>query len=180
MRHLLQCIGVVVLWGCVPVGGARLDERIEAQRLIDQGSAYLRVGDLTNAAASFQVAAEITVSAEAIDGLGCVDFLRGDIDAADLRFQEALDLNPRYGEALLHRAAIHEARGDIIGAEELFNQVIEADPKNVRARNNLAALLAKHGGESGRRLAYQELLKASALVPHPIIADNLRHMGSSE
>lgn len=60
--------------------------------------------------------------------LGHLYFGRGDLEAAEQTYQEALRLAPGYMYALAGRARVAAARGDYTTASALFRQAIEAAP----------------------------------------------------
>jgi Flp pilus assembly protein TadD len=148
----------------------------EAQRLVDAGSTYLHLGQLERASAAFQVAYDLARLPAAMDGLGCVDFLRGDFEKAAKIFILAHEMDERYVNSLANLALLYEAQGHRQEAELLYRRAMEDDPKDFRARNNFAGFLIEHIGDSelSNRLARQELLKAQALADLPLIADNIR------
>ena len=51
---------------------------------------------------------------------------KGDLNSASLSLQKALDLNPRYAEALLALSSIHERRGDFERSRDLSERASEA------------------------------------------------------
>ena len=57
-------------------------------------------------------------------------------------------------------------------ADEYFNRAIKLDPANYRIRNNYAIFLAQ-SDSSSKRLAREQLAKASVLVETPIIEANM-------
>jgi Tfp pilus assembly protein PilF len=147
--------------------------------LIDQGVAHLREGDTLRAASAFKLSAEVAPSAAALDGLGCVAMLNGHLKEAEQLFYQAVDLDPQYGQAYANLALLYEATGNDELARESFNQALELDPAIATTRNNYAAFLAQSSAvdhDRGERMlaAQAELLKAQALLEHPIIEENLK------
>ena len=63
------------------------------------------------------------------------------------------------------------------GAGELYEQAIREEPKNFRARNNYAAFLERTKDST---VARRELLKAAALIDHPLIRQNLDQLGEQQ
>lgn len=178
MRVAALLTGVLLLCAgsCAPVvQEIRPDEYHEGLRLIDEGTLRLRAGELDEAEATFIAAAELAPLAAALDGRGCVAFLRGDLSAAERWFTAAWEMDRTYEHSLANLALVREAQGDQAGAERLYRAAITEEPRHFRARNNYAAFLVQMKGSTveGR----QELLKAAALADHPLIRQNLDQLG---
>lgn len=163
------------LLGCVAPTPDRPDvERMrEARSLIDQGTVELRRGELDKAEAAYRVALELTPDSAALDGLGCVAFLRGNAATARTLFERAIELDPRYAQALGNLALLHEAEGNDARAAALYRAALRAEPRNFRARNNYAAFLQRRNDRTLKAETRAELLKAYAVARHPAIAANL-------
>lgn len=160
--------------GCVQVTRTPGPEDImESMNLVDQGSAYLELGQLDRARSSFQVAWDVGQTAAALDGLGCVAFLEGDLLKAQSYFIRAYERDDSYTEAIANLALLYDRVGDTEHAEMLYRHVVEMDPKNYRARNNLAALMQGKSRGVRDEAALRELLRAASLSDHPLIKMNL-------
>jgi len=144
----------------------------QAMELVDQGTQYLRQADLDRAEAAFSVAYQLHRSSAALDGLGCVSFLRGDAVQAEKLFIQAYQADESYYNSLANLALLYESRGLYSQARATYRLAIREDPANFRARNNLAGLMFE-GRNSERRAARHQLLKAQALARHPLIEKNL-------
>jgi tetratricopeptide (TPR) repeat protein len=166
---------LLIASGCAPL--PRQPGPMDSQRargLIDQGVAFLRESNLSEAEASFEVSHDLFPSAQAIDGLGCVSFLKGDYLQAEQFFMKGIFLDPEYSEGYRNLATLYEISGLTDAAERLYRRAIAIEPRNYQARNNLGALLAQKGlRERGRK----ELARAKAVVSHPIIDQNIRRLG---
>lgn len=184
MRPSSLCLLVLLmvnLTGCVMPQSPNPAKQAQALSLIDQGTIALRAGELDRAEATFQAAWEIDELPAAVDGLGCVAFLRGDSKRAEELFIQAYQMDDDYTEALGNLALLYEANGLSENARQLFERAIAENPGNARVRNNFAAYLkerAREDGDSERSAqtsarARQELFKAHALSPHPLIEQNL-------
>lgn len=170
---LLQAL-LISLSGCVAIG--RESDRGahgEAQVLINKGVAHLRERELDLAQASFDLAWELDESPAALDGLGCVAFLRGDQKRAESYLLAAIKFDPKYGAARANLALLYELSGARDRALELYSEALNLEPNNVTARNNFAVALIA-GGADNKGTATHELLKAEAIVSHPIISDNIK------
>ena len=171
-KLLFLVTAVICLNGCflLKVHDPKLEQR--ALELIDQAVVLMRQGDLNKAEAAFQVSQELVNLPASLDGLGCIAFLRGDNTLAEDFFKEALDLDFRYTKAIGNLALLYEQMGRPKQADEYFNRAIKLDPANYRIRNNYAIFLAQ-SDSSSKRLAREQLAKASVLVETPIIEANM-------
>ncbi len=180
---LLNLVAVLVM-GCVPMQGPSSQEHAQALKLVDQGVLALRAGDLDAALASFQMADELSPIAAAIDGLGCVALLKGDLDTSERLLWQAYNMDQSYDNALTNLALLYELRGDKARAEELYKQALQAEPGNFRARSNFVVLMHDNisrgahlqGSASADPQVEAELRKTYALAPHPIVAHNLERL----
>ena len=153
----------------------------EGLKLVDQGTLQLRKGAFDQAQASFEMAWEIANLAAALDGLGCVAFLREDYPGAEQYFVQAYQQDPDYSNSLGNLALLYERHGLSDEAQQLYERAIAEDPKNVRSRNNFAGFLVSEGGANrsaqGRKAgiirAKHELHRAAALANNPIINENI-------
>lgn len=163
------------LWGCALPQSPDISAQNQALQLVDQGTYYVRAGELDRAEAAFKVAYEAGKLAAAVDGLGCVAFLRGNAQSAERYFIQAYQMDESYNDSLANLALLYESRGLYSKAEAMYRLAIKQDPRNFRARNNFAGLLFDNnkGGSVAARVAREELLKAEALAEHPLIKDNL-------
>ena len=175
LKARLLVLPVLVLLGCVGMIEPTVSQRWEAEKLVDQGCAYLNLGDLNRAASAFTVSYELAPSAAALDGLGCAAFLAGRLEDAERFFLGAQNLDWNYRNSIANLALLYEYQGRLEEAGRLHQRAIEAAPKNFRARNNFAVFLHEHGeGRGGSAAVVKgELLKAEALDDSPLIVDNI-------
>lgn len=155
----------------VTVPQISMEDQSEAERLVNQGTAFLRAGNVADAKSSFNVALELTQEAAAWDGLGCVAFFEGKLEDAERYYFRALQIDSSYIDALGNLALLYEAKGEVAKAEYYYQKAIELDPKNYRVRNNYAVFLKEVRGKS--ELSKSELNKAKIIAPHAVIEDNL-------
>lgn len=179
---LVRALAWWALVACAPLPSPApsVQDGWEAQRLIDQGTLHLRRGELAKAQASFEVALGVRATSAALDGLGCVEFLRGNLSAAAELYRRAYNLDNTYASALVNLALVLEVGGERGSAAQVYERALALDPLNVRARNNFAALLYDtRVGLDGLAVAQSELLRAQTLAPHPLIRENLQRMNQA-
>jgi len=164
------------LAGCMLPGPVGLEAKHQALALVDQGTMLLRQGDLDQAEAAFRVAYELAGPAAAVDGLGCVAFLKGDLEQAEKYFVQAYQMDESYYESLGNLALLYESQGLYSQAKRVYSLAIQHNPGDYRARNNFAGLLLDIKEDAQR--ARWELLKARALVDHPLISKNIERVES--
>lgn len=172
MRHLML-VGIVILFGCLPMQSQPEYSAVRnANELIDRGVVYMRQGDFDRAEAAFKVSLENAPQAAAMDGLGCVAFLRGQIKLAEELFLKAYKMDEKYDHALGNLALVMEVKGEIANANDLFERAIKSEPNDPRVRNNYAIFLLANK-RAGVNKVSEELRKAESLAPHPLIAENI-------
>ena len=164
---LAATVMIVLLSGCVavPQGQVPLQDRLaiegKIRELVETATVAMRVGTpsaLDRAQAALEVARDINPDeARVVDGLGCVEWRRGNHRLAEKFFKQALELNPDYDRAFAHLAMVAEADGDRNAARTLLQTAVKMNPLNYRSRNNYAALLLEDGQT---KAAYQQLLRA--------------------
>ena len=151
---------------CAPIGPEVslqdelvMEERIEA--LLGEATQRMREGtnlSYDQAFAALELARDLKPNdPRVIDGLGCVEWRRGNYDLAEHFFSKALELNPRYDRAYAHLAFVAKRKGDLEAARDLLKIAVALNPLNFRSRNNYAIVLAEQNDE---REAYHQLLKA--------------------
>ncbi|MCB0321246.1 MAG: hypothetical protein KDD60_09990 [Bdellovibrionales bacterium] len=168
-----------MLAGCVPQlpNSPSLDQQHRAAELLDSGTLLLRRAALDEAYGAFEVSYELDPSAAALDGIGCVAFLRGELIQARDYFLAANELEPEYAPSLGHLALIYELLGQsgVPGAKEaseiLHRRAIALAPEDGILRNNRAVSLGSDGRYS---TASREIFRAFAVLPHAIVDTNLQ------
>ena len=170
MRPVMLLV-LLVISSCATVREVSLEEQHKAQVLVDQGTAFLRRGDLHRAQASFEVSRDLGGGAAALDGLGAVAFRKGEYDEAEKYFMAAIQSDREYSMALGNLALLYELTGREEEARTVYQYALQVSPDDVRARNNYAARLYD---DQKRPQAFIELMRAEAVARHPIVEDNLR------
>ena len=171
--NLIIFVLVASLNGCViSKHAASLGAQQTGLELVDQGTLWLRSGQLDRAQAAFETAWQLAKLPAALDGLGCVAFSRADARLAEELFVKAYQADHRYTASLANLALLYKHHGLSGAAQRLYTAAIAKDPKNFRARNNFGVLLADIEGSP--QAAKAELLRAAALKSDPLIENNLR------
>ena len=97
-----------------------------------------------------------------------VDLFADDkFDEAIELYQKALEIDPKYGDALHGLALCYQAKGDIDSAIEVTKRYIEQEPEDILAFTNLSMFYQKKGmikeaeaaGAEARRLDWKRQLK---------------------
>ena len=148
--------------------------------MVDSGVFSLRQGKLAAAKASFEVAWDLAALPAALDGLGSVALLEGEVGMAEQYFESAHRLDDTYVQSLANLALIYEYRGEYARALELFREVLKSDPANEAVRNNYAVSLFEQEKVLATKLVMGELLRAAALSKHPVIKHNQRFIEVSK
>ncbi|NOT27590.1 MAG: TIGR03790 family protein [Acidobacteria bacterium] len=97
---------------------------------------------------------------------------RGDMVAARKAVAEALQVAPKFVNALVMAAAMDEAAGQIDAAASGYRQVLELEPDNVLALNNLAFSLAVHRKMPAEGLPFARRA-VNAAPSNPSVIDTL-------
>jgi Flp pilus assembly protein TadD len=176
-KFLLVAFLAGILSACFAPPQPDAGRESEAEKLVEQGTGYLRRAQFDEARASFQVAFEIGGTAPALDGLGCVALLEGNYVRAESYFLKALELDPSYRTPLANLGVLYDLLGKRKEALKLYEAALRSNPSNPRIRNNIAAaLFDEASSRKAEARALQELRKAAALAPHPVIMSNLESM----
>jgi Flp pilus assembly protein TadD len=142
---------------------------------VNTGTIHLLQGDLEKAEASFLLAKEIAKLPEALDGLACVAFLRGDFERAEEGFTWIIEQFPDYAAVYGNAALLLEAQGKKEQARAYYLRALELDPENAAARNNFAVHLKEASqGEEIELESLRQLGQAYAVYENnPVIKDNI-------
>lgn len=163
--------GIVV--GCSATIPAEPIHQQKAQEYVDKGTLHLRRGEFDDARAAYLMSLEISPSAAAIDGVGCVAMLQGDLKEAEKRFRQAMEFDPGYGTAAGNLALLQESQGDEKMAVEMYRIALARDPENFRARNNYGGFLRERGNDAEKEYGMLLLRQAAAVSAHPLITTNM-------
>jgi tetratricopeptide (TPR) repeat protein len=93
------------------------------------------------------------------------------LDQAKINYEQALHLNPRYGEALNNLAAVYYAEKDYKRAEKLYRRAIRLMPNSATAYNNLGTAYFADGKLKQGTQAYHT---AFTLDPNVFAGDPLQ------
>lgn len=109
-----------------------------------------------------------TLSAETLVKLGGEDWRRGNLEAAERQFQQALDLQPDNPDILQALGQVAYARGDYAMAAGHFERYLERCPERVESYTNLAiTLLCMDNLDRAEQVAREGLDKAGKDTPGP-------------
>lgn len=163
--------------GCFSQEGLPAWRYDEAERLVDDGARALREGRLTEALTAFELAREYAPVAAALDGKGCIAFLKGNLAEAEELFREAYESDATYDEALGNLALVLDVAGRDEEALELYRTLLEQHPEAARQRNNRAALAFDLGHGSSE--VEGEFAKAALALAGGISEKNLERVRGS-
>jgi tetratricopeptide (TPR) repeat protein len=118
-----------------------LDDVAPANKLLDEGMALMKAGELARGLATLERVLDYTNSA-AMQGavhfnIGLAHERSRDWGAAVRSYQAALAANSVQPNALCNLGSIHHRRGDVQSALECFLQAAEIDPTDRIAANNI-------------------------------------------
>jgi len=167
------CLLATVSGCALPKPPATSENIAKASELVDRGVLFLRANKFDEAQASFEAASEIGQIPAALDGLGCIAFLRGEPEVAIKLFEAAYNQGG-YPMALANLALVQESLGNLTVADTLYRRAIAEDPKNYKARGNFSVFMAEYLDE--REEARRELLKAKVIESTPLLIHNQRVM----
>jgi transcriptional regulator with XRE-family HTH domain len=158
---------------CELLGGATFPAALQLRALLAQSWARMYVGEIDEAVEQLRLAAALAPDAAALADVvyrvGCCEYKRSEVDAAELLFTEALSLAERGGAPDRLRAHVYEWRSrcyrrrrDWPAAGEDVERALElaesAGHRMTQAHTTFqASLLAERRGElaSARRLAVE-------------------------
>jgi tetratricopeptide (TPR) repeat protein len=94
-------------------------------------------------------------------------FAEDRFDEAIELYKKALEIDPRYGDALHGLALCYQAKGDLDSAIEVTKRYIEQEPEDILAFTNLSMFYQKKGmikeaeaaGAEARRLDWKRQLR---------------------
>ena len=174
----IKLIGVLTLivatsFGCI-IEGTEPNMETTARKLIDNAVIHLRHGNFNQAEATLLLSVELVTLPEALDGLGCIAFLKGDDQSAESLFLAALSIDSTYTSVFKNLALVYERKGDLQKAKWYYEKAISVDPLDFRARNNFAAFLFEKSGSDNQSMI--EILKTKSIIDHPVVENNLSIM----
>lgn len=97
--------------------------------------------------------------------------MHGDYEKAATKYDRALNLDPKYVDALYRKALSLMALGNNSGAISLLNQVLAKDPKQKGAYNALGLILEAEGKYSLAKEAYENASRIDPKWGQPRIND---------
>lgn len=183
LYKLFTLLVPLLLIGCSaqivpPLNGEQIAMREQkVTLLISKAVNLMRRGD----AASFDEAFDalelardlLPTDPRIVDGLGCVEWRRGNHKLAEHFFKKALEFDPYYDRAYSHLAIVAHENGDKQAALDLLQIAVKMNPLNHRSRNNYAVELLEEGNTYD---AFHQLQRASLAVDEddPVLSHNLK------
>lgn len=179
ITHYIMVVAAVLqticLSGCFGSSVVSIEQYRRADELIEEGAQALREQRFRDAEAAFSMAYDVAPLAAALDGQGCVAFLRGDVREAERFFRQAYESDTRYDHALANLALLYDLTGRREEARRMYDEVLQREPEAARVRNNRAAMEFEQGGD--KQWVATELTKSALLLPEGVVTQNLVHMG---
>lgn len=126
------------------------------------GALYLSMERYDDAIKIFrQVAANLLFATPEVAwaGIGFAHFQQQDYSAAEQAYRKALDLNPRYAEAMYRLGELYYARDRNVEAVEAFGRATEMNPRSVNTHYWLGLTAMKTGDKSRARQAFAETIR---------------------
>jgi len=155
-RRAARRSGRVVAGAAQPDGGPAAKIR----RLVDEGLAHHRNGDVRRAADCYrQALAAEPANADVLTLFGALSHQQGDLAEAERMLRRALKIRPRSPQALCNLGVVMQTRGDVQDAAECFRRAISARPDFAEAHANLG-LASRHSGDSvSAEASFREALR---------------------
>ncbi|NMB74186.1 MAG: tetratricopeptide repeat protein [Myxococcales bacterium] len=164
---LVTTLAAVGMCGCL----ARTAVHPEAVRLNGEGARALAEGRAREARVLFDLSLEYgPCYAEALHNLGVWHLLRGELQAAAQREEEALVCRPDLVQARCGLGVVRWRQGDLDEARALFEETLRLDPGALDARRNLVLLDIEQGRTEEARAQLERL---QALSPQDPILERL-------
>lgn len=139
---------------------------LSVQHLLSRATASLRSGSteqLEEAYNALELARDLDAQdPRIIDGLGCVEWRKGNYRLAAHFFRKALLIDPEYDRAYAHLALYEEQAGNISEALALLRRAVQLNPLNYRSRSNYSALLLQIGRRAEAQKQFQRASAAMA------------------
>lgn len=111
--------------------------------------------------------------------LGCVYLRRNEFEPAIATFQQALKINPDYGESLNNLAMAYMVQHKFAEAEPLLRRDIENSPQSIRAHKSMGYVLLQMGQPSKAKEHFEFVLKnePQSHGTHKYLGDALLQLG---
>jgi tetratricopeptide (TPR) repeat protein len=111
--------------------------------------------------------------------LGCVYLRRNEFEPAIAIFQQALKINPDYGESLNNLAMAYMVQRKFSEAEPLLRRDIENSPQSIRAHKSMGYVLLQMGQPAKAKEHFEFVLKSEPQShgTHKYLGDALLQLG---
>ena len=136
------------------------------QSHIARGDSFLKLGDLTEAKASFLLAQKLRPEyAPSLDGLARIEQAGAEMDAATSLFRRAIKSDAGFAPAYTHLGDLYLSRDQFEEAVELLEEAVSVRPDFAAGLNRLAIAYGKLGLNT---LAISSIRNARSIQPnHP-------------
>jgi tetratricopeptide (TPR) repeat protein len=130
-----------------------------------RGAILLRRGETDDAVASYEHSLELRRSSRTLFQLGLAHEAAGDLNRAELRYREGLELDPDAVDVELRLGWIRARRGDSVGALARFEEVLAAHPRDALAHESAGVLYERLGHDAEAARLYARALELDAGRP---------------
>jgi len=150
----------------------------EARR--QKAIALVELGQDEEALALWEEAAEGATAADYVS-LGQAYYFRGDLEAAEYYYQQAIDMDPDDPSAYTELGLVYDDLGRTEEAIALHRQAIAVDPSAPEPYVNLGSALALSGDIAGGEEAYRQAIELDPSLPeaHVGLGEILAHNGDT-
>lgn len=146
--------------------------QVQADYLTNRGDAFLGLGDLQGAEASFDAAVKIAPGyPNPVLGQARLRFSQGKPDDAMKLVDQVIQKDPGNVSALLMKGDFFRARNNLEAASMAYKKVLESDSVNRQALTNLALLYISTGKEAD---AKSQLATYEKLYPNSVMGNYLK------
>ncbi|HET6374200.1 MAG TPA: tetratricopeptide repeat protein, partial [Candidatus Polarisedimenticolia bacterium] len=112
--------------------------------------------------------------------LGLILMRKGELQAAEAEFKNALELAPDFGGTMANLGSLYGRTGRLEEAVTILSRAVRIEPRNLEARVNLGASLAKRGEIDAAILSLEEARRAGMRSPELLNAIGLAYAQKGE
>ncbi|MGR9045104.1 MAG: tetratricopeptide repeat protein [Gammaproteobacteria bacterium] len=149
------------------------NRKMQSQFLKLRAELAINAGDFNKASRIYQEILEQRELYWARLGLGVIDYLQNQFDAAIKIFEQVIESHPMILEAYDWLARAHEARGDFQTAQQTLKQATELSPHAILRQKKLASIADKTGQLEVAEHAYKSAVSLGKYSVHKSSKDFL-------